>query len=46
MPDGAVRFVSSGMRVFADHFAQHTAGHRCDAAKPVLPISRPEGSWR
>jgi NADH:ubiquinone oxidoreductase subunit F (NADH-binding) len=48
LPDGAVRFVSSGFAVFADHIAEHAARGRCAAfaAPAVLPVPRPEGSWR
>jgi NADH:ubiquinone oxidoreductase subunit F (NADH-binding) len=48
LPDGAVRFVSSGFTVFAEHIAEHRARGRCAAfdAPPVLPVPRPEGSWR
>jgi hypothetical protein len=31
-PDGAARLVSSALRVFADDFAAHAAGHPCGAA--------------
>ena len=48
LPDGAVRFVSSGFTVFADHIAEHRAQGRCPAfdAPAVLPVPRPERSWR
>jgi NADH:ubiquinone oxidoreductase subunit F (NADH-binding) len=48
LPDGAVRFVSSGFTVFADHIAEHRARGRCASfdAPAVLPVPRPEGSWR
>jgi NADH:ubiquinone oxidoreductase subunit F (NADH-binding) len=48
LPDGAVRFVSSGFAVFAEHIAEHAARGRCPAANaaPVLPVPRPERSWR
>ncbi len=38
-PDGAVRFVSSALRVFADEFEQHLQ-HRCSLPRErVLPVS-------
>ena len=48
LPDGAVRFVSSGFTVFAEHIAEHRARGRCPAldAPAVLPVPRPEESWR
>lgn len=48
LPDGAVRFVSSGFAVFAEHIAEHAARGRCPAwgAPAVLPVPRPERSWR
>ena len=48
LPDGAVRFVSSGFTVFAEHIAEHRACGRCPAldAPAVLPVPRPEESWR
>ncbi len=48
LPDGAVRFVTSGFTVFADHIAEHAAGGHCAAfdAPAVLPVPRPERSWR
>jgi hypothetical protein len=48
LPDGAVRFVSSGFTVFAEHIDEHRAQGRCPAfdAPAVLPVPRPEGSWR
>lgn len=41
-PDGAVRFVLSGLSVFAEDVARHRAGRPCSAlhATPVLPIPR------
>ncbi len=48
LPDGAVRFVSSGLTVFADHVAEHAAHGRCAAfGQPAaLPVPRAERSWR
>jgi NADH:ubiquinone oxidoreductase subunit F (NADH-binding) len=48
-PDGAVRFVTSALRVFADDVAEHRAGRPCanlGAAGwlPVPTLTRPE--WR
>jgi NADH:ubiquinone oxidoreductase subunit F (NADH-binding) len=41
-PDGAVRFVLSGLAVFADDVAAHRAGTPCAGirAAPVLPLPR------
>ena len=48
LPDGAVRFVSSGFAVFAEHIAEHREGGRCATfdAPPALPVPSPTGSWR
>ncbi len=48
LPDGALRFVSSGLAVFAEHVAEHAARGPCAAfERPgVLPVPRPDGSWR
>jgi NADH:ubiquinone oxidoreductase subunit F (NADH-binding) len=48
LPDGAVRFVSSGFAVFAEHIAEHRERGRCNAfdAPPVLPVPVPKGTWR
>ena len=48
LPDGAVRFVSSGLTVFAEHLADHRRRGRCAAASApaVLPVPRPDRSWR
>jgi NADH:ubiquinone oxidoreductase subunit F (NADH-binding) len=48
LPDGAVRFVSSGFAVFAEHITEHRVRGRCAAsdAPPALPVPRPEGPWR
>jgi len=39
-PDGAVRFIASGLEVFAKEFADHAAHGRCDtcASAPELPV--------
>lgn len=37
LPDGAIRFVRSALRVFADHIIVHRAG-RCAGIAGVLPI--------
>jgi hypothetical protein len=48
LPDGAVRFVTSGFAVFAEHIADHRAHGPCPAfdSPPALPVPRPDGSWR
>jgi len=48
LPDGAVRFVTSGFAVFAEHIAEHRTHGRCAAfdAPAALPVPRPDGSWR
>jgi NADH:ubiquinone oxidoreductase subunit F (NADH-binding) len=47
LPDGAVRFVTSGFAVFAEHIAEHRTRGRCAAFNaPALPVPRPDGSWR
>ncbi len=48
LPDGAVRFVSSGLTVFAEHVAEHAARGPCAAfdRPPVLPTPRPDRAWR
>jgi hypothetical protein len=47
LPDGVVRFVSSGLQVFADHVAEHQR-HACRhaGAAPVLPVPVRPGPWR
>jgi NADH:ubiquinone oxidoreductase subunit F (NADH-binding) len=42
-PDGAVRFVASALRVFADEFARHETGRCSGSIQPVLPpgLARP-----
>ncbi len=39
-PDGAVRFISSGLEVFAEEFADHARHGRCEAcaSSPELPL--------
>jgi NADH:ubiquinone oxidoreductase subunit F (NADH-binding) len=39
-PDGAVRFIASGLEVFAEEFADHARHGRCDAcaSAPELPL--------
>ncbi|HEY3865620.1 MAG TPA: NADH-ubiquinone oxidoreductase-F iron-sulfur binding region domain-containing protein [Solirubrobacteraceae bacterium] len=39
-PDGAVRFITSGLEVFAEEFADHARHGRCDecASAPELPL--------
>ena len=39
-PDGAVRFITSGLEVFAEEFADHATHGRCDAcaSAPELPL--------
>jgi hypothetical protein len=39
-PDGAVRFVASGLEVFAEEFADHARYGRCEACAnaPELPL--------
>jgi NADH:ubiquinone oxidoreductase subunit F (NADH-binding) len=48
LPDGALRFVSSGFTVFAEHIDEHAQRGPCAAAAgpPVLPVPRPEEGWR
>ena len=48
LPDGAARFVSSGLTVFAEHITEHAVRGPCAAfSRPaVLPVPRPEASWR
>lgn len=48
-PDGAVRFATSLLRVFADHVTAHKQGTVCAAATaaPTLPIGpTPSRTWR
>ena len=47
LPDGVVRFVSSGLQVFAEHVAEHQR-HACRhvGAAPVLPVPVRPGPWR
>jgi NADH:ubiquinone oxidoreductase subunit F (NADH-binding) len=48
LPDGALRFVSSGFSVFAEHIAEHGRRGPCAAfdGPGMLPVPRPEASWR
>jgi NADH:ubiquinone oxidoreductase subunit F (NADH-binding) len=48
LPDGAVRFVTSGFIVFAEHIAEHDTRGPCAAfdAPAALPVPQPQGSWR
>ncbi len=48
MPDGAVRFVRSGLAVFGDHLAEHQARGACaDIHSPgVLPVPASPVEWR
>jgi len=48
MPDGAARFVRSGLAVFADHVASHREGAPCAAnsAPPLLPVPAARNEWR
>jgi NADH:ubiquinone oxidoreductase subunit F (NADH-binding) len=48
LPDGAARFVQTGLRVFAAHVAEHRAHGPCAAhgAPAVLPVPAPEARWR
>lgn len=48
LPDGAVRFVSSGLTVFGEHVGEHAARGPCAAfdRPPVLPTPRPDRKWR
>jgi NADH:ubiquinone oxidoreductase subunit F (NADH-binding) len=41
-PDGAVRFITSGLEVFAEEFADHARHGRCEAcaSAPELPLPR------
>jgi NADH:ubiquinone oxidoreductase subunit F (NADH-binding) len=44
-PDGVVRFVSSGLRVFADDIEHHRHYGPCPTPTPVLPVPT-TGGWR
>ena len=46
-PDGAIRFVQTGLRVFADETDRHRAGRPCASPAPTLPIPAVHaGMWR
>jgi NADH:ubiquinone oxidoreductase subunit F (NADH-binding) len=47
-PDGALRFITSAMRVFSDDVARHRRGESCRARSkhPVLPVPATTGEWR
>jgi NADH:ubiquinone oxidoreductase subunit F (NADH-binding) len=45
-PDGAVRFVRSGLNVFANEIDNHRRHGPCPGRDPVLPLSQPAGGWR
>lgn len=44
-PDGVVRFVRSGLRVFASDIERHRRHGPCASAHPVLPVPG-TGGWR
>jgi NADH:ubiquinone oxidoreductase subunit F (NADH-binding) len=44
-PDGVARFVSSGLRVFADDIERHRHHGPCRASAPILPVPT-TGNWR
>jgi NADH:ubiquinone oxidoreductase subunit F (NADH-binding) len=48
MPDGAARFVRSGIAVFDEHLALHRAGATCSGASApcLLPVPSPKDEWR
>ena len=41
LPDGAVAFLRSGLRVFADDFATHAKRGRCSSSRRPLTLSTP-----
>ena len=45
-PDGAVRFVRSGLNVFAQEIDNHRRHGPCPGRDPVLPLTQPAGGWR
>lgn len=48
-PDGAVRFASTALSVFAEDVAAHRAGRPCRASASGsgwLPVPRPSAEWR
>jgi NADH:ubiquinone oxidoreductase subunit F (NADH-binding) len=48
MPDGAVRFIRSGLAVFGDHLVEHRTQGACTAvhAPPLLPVGTAAVEWR
>ncbi len=44
-PDGVARFVSSGLRVFADDIDRHRHHGPCESSAPFLPVPT-TGDWR
>ncbi len=47
LPDGVVRFVSSGLQVFSEHIDEHRFGSCPQAgAAAVLPVPAHRGGWR
>ena len=44
-PDGVVRFVSSGLQVFAEDIRRHRHNGPCSTARPLLPVPA-TGGWR
>jgi NADH:ubiquinone oxidoreductase subunit F (NADH-binding) len=44
-PDGVVRFVSSGLRVFADDIDRHRQHGPCRSSASILPVPA-TGAWR
>jgi NADH:ubiquinone oxidoreductase subunit F (NADH-binding) len=44
-PDGVVRFVRSGLRVFADDIHRHRDHGPCPSPAPILPVPA-TGAWR
>lgn len=47
-PDGAIRFASTALSVFAEDVAMHRAGQPCAASSAAawLPVPRPSDGWR
>ena len=44
-PDGVVRFVSSGLHVFAEDIQRHRHNGPCSSPRPLLPVPA-TGGWR